>query len=103
MVASLFKSYGLKVFGYDDYFLTTVGSVGFFFGALRFIWALLVDKIGFKKTYAIILVIQMFTSLTINVLGQYPAVYFIWVTLLLTCEGAHFAMAPAICPKLFGD
>ena len=44
----------------DDRFLSVLATIGSFCGILRFIWAILMEKLKFKKTYAI-LIINMLT------------------------------------------
>ena len=57
-VASVYKGVAL---GYlDDSTLTLAGSLGAIAnGSSRFLWATLMDYIGFKKVYACVLIIQL--------------------------------------------
>ena len=56
-VATLYKSYGYKR-GYSDSFLTWVGSVAALMnGSSRPFWATLMDKLGFKRIFILILTI----------------------------------------------
>lgn len=60
-----FKIYGSTVIS-DDLFLTKVGIEGYFAGALsRFAGPLLMQKIGFFKTYSLLLLIEIFIAFTL--------------------------------------
>jgi hypothetical protein len=40
---------------------------------------------------------------TLVLISTYKYIYMIWVTFILWAWGAHFALAPTICAKLFGS
>ena len=40
---------------------------------------------------------------TLVLISKYKYVYMVWVTFILWAWGAHFALAPTICAKLFGS
>ena len=102
VIASVYKLYGLSNF-HDDFFITTIGSVAFLLGSIRFPWAYLSDKFSFKLTYFIVLSLQIITSLTLKLISHNKALYFIWICTIIVCEGAQFVLVPTICAKLFGN
>jgi hypothetical protein len=60
-----FKIFGSTVIA-DDLFLTKVGIEGYFAGALsRFAGPLLMQKIGFFKTYSLVLLVEIFIAFTL--------------------------------------
>ena len=83
--------------------MTIVGSFGFVCGGLRFIWSYLVDRYSYKLSYTIILILQVIFATTLDSISKYPACFFIWVCVLISCEGGHFTLLPTICAKLFGE
>jgi hypothetical protein len=86
----------------NDDFLTVVGSVSAVFGGIRFVWSWLVDRFSFKMSYGIVLVINVTFGFTLVLVKDIKALYLIWVSMLVWAEGAHFALVPTICAKLFG-
>ncbi len=78
-VMSIFQGYYTldvyKAYGYtqtalsDDSFLTKVGSISSFMGAMRFVWSASMDKIetnSFKKVYGTLLCLQICLGLSID-------------------------------------
>lgn len=56
MMAGCYKTYGFDL-GKSDSFLTIVGSLqALTNGFSRALWGILLDKLGFKKVYEIILI-----------------------------------------------
>jgi hypothetical protein len=51
-----FKKFAGKIIR-DDSFISLAGSIGAFFGGIRFQWGPLVEKFTFKKVYAAILIL----------------------------------------------
>lgn len=96
-----FKQYGMKNIRNDD-FLTVVGSVSAVFGGVRFVWSWLVDRYSFKLSYGIVLIINVIFGFTLVLIKDFKALYLIWVSMIVWAEGAHFALVPTICAKLFG-
>ena len=87
----------------DDRVLTTTGAVASVFNGLgRVFWAALSDKVGFKKSYAGVLVIQLAVSATVDLVKGNAALYPIWISAALACEGGHFSMFPPLAVKIFG-
>lgn len=102
LIASNFKNYGLIKIN-DDKFLTIVGSVGAVFnGCGRMLWGMLYDRLTFKKVYIFLLIIQIIFVATFDSISSYKSAFFIWICVLLFCEGGHFAIFPALCLKEFG-
>lgn len=112
---SIFQGYyALNVFkalGYtkdalaDDIFLTQVGSVAAFMGALRFVWsaALDLDGASFKLVYGVLLTIQTLLGATIEFATRSRFTYAAWMCLMLFTEGAHFTVIPNALKKIFGE
>jgi nitrate/nitrite transporter NarK len=66
----VFKNYGNLNFN-DDAFLTKVAASSFLCGAtFRFIWGTVHDYIGFKKVYALILIVLTILAFTLVQLGS---------------------------------
>ena len=102
LIASHFKDYGMTKIN-DDQFLTMVGSVGAVCnGCGRMVWGLLYDRLTFRRTYFICLVIQIVFIATYELTSDMKPTFFIWTCVLLFCEGAHFALFPALCLTEFG-
>jgi len=65
-MANCYKLYGLSM-GMDDKSLTIIGSIGSAFnGCSRAFWAMLMDKIGYKKTYFFLIFINLFIYSILN-------------------------------------
>lgn len=101
-VANCFKVFG-RTYIEDDQFLAVVGSVSSFFnGSSRILWGWAMDRQGFKRTYAILLVVQTsFMFLFYRIAGQ-KFLYLIWVSVILSCEGGHFVLFSAVSSRIFG-
>jgi hypothetical protein len=84
--------------------LTIVGSFSSVFGGLRFTWSFLVDyKNSFKFSYMILLIIQTLFGFTFVLVKKVEALFFIWVCMIVWCEGGHFSLVPTACAKFFGE
>ena len=96
------KNYGvIKI--QDDSFLTLVGSLSCVCnGGGRFMWGYLSDKIGFKKIYILILIIQIIEIATIRFISEYKVAFLFWICIALLCEGCHFVIYPPLCLRVFG-
>lgn len=70
--------------------------------AIRFHWGWLSDNISFKKTYAFILLMNVIFGFTLPLVRSNRTLYFIWICIIVHCEGGHFTLVPTICAKLFG-
>lgn len=79
-----------------------MGAVSAVFGGIRFVWSYLVDRYNFKISYGIILCINIIFGSTLVLVSEVKALYLIWVSMIVWAEGAHFALVPTLCAKLFG-
>lgn len=100
-VINTYKRYGQEHIA-DDKFLTAVGSVSSVFGGLRFVWSYIVDRWSFKLSYSIALCMNVFFGFTLTAIVDIPALYLIWISMIIWAEGAHFSLVPAACAKFFG-
>ena len=82
--------------------MTTVVSVATILGGItRFMWSFGIDKFGFKKVFALLLIIQIIISATISSIAEYKILYLIWVCFSMICEGGLFSMFPTLCSYQF--
>ena len=59
-MASVFKTMGMSLGGYDDAYLTLIGSLGSVANGLsRIVWGMMQDKTGFVAIYKIILIVEL--------------------------------------------
>ena len=97
------KSYG-STKAYDDFFLTIVGAIAFFFSAVaKFGWGTIQDYLGFTKVYAVVLGMQVVVCLSIELVADNKWLYLIWIILTFLCEGAHFVIFPALASDIYGS
>ncbi|CAD8092769.1 unnamed protein product [Paramecium sonneborni] len=102
LLANCYKIFG-QTLGIDDAKLTILGSVqAVCNGGSRFGWAVLSDKIGFKKVYLIIAVINLICTASIGYIENSYAGYFIILCVTMCCEGGLFSCYPAVSAKIFG-
>jgi len=102
-MVSNFKNYGITKISSDS-FLTLIGSLSSVCnGGGRLVWGFLSDKLEFKKTYVILLIIQIMEIATLRFISDYGVLYLIWVCGALLCEGGHFVLFPPLCLKVFGQ
>jgi len=52
------KTYALTVLK-DEKFLSLMATVGVFMGVFRFIWGIMLEKLNFKATYALVLILNI--------------------------------------------
>ena len=97
-----YKKYGLQSFK-EDSFLTIVGSISSVAGGIRFIWPWIVDKHSYKLSYFIVLCLNIVFGFTFVAISHIKGLYLLWVCVILWSEGAHFALVPVACAKLFGE
>ena len=101
-VVNSYKTFGSKAID-DDEFLAVVGSVSSVFnGSFRYVWGQLMDKTSFKISYAILICVQTVLIMSLYYIASVKALYLIWVSVILCCEGGHFSLFPTIIAKLFG-
>lgn len=75
-----FKSYGILVIP-DDSYLTEVGQLGFLLsGIFYIIWWGLYQLIGFKRTYYVILMLQILITTTYGHISASKALFKSWVS-----------------------
>ena len=102
-LAPAFKDFGMLHFQ-DDHYLATVGGLAAVFnGGSRFVWAEVVENIGFKRGYFIVVGIEVVTSASIFYLATgSKAVYATYVLLTFASTGGHFVVFPYACARLYG-
>eukprot|EP01015_Nassula_variabilis_P001511 TRINITY_DN10810_c0_g1_i1.p1 TRINITY_DN10810_c0_g1~~TRINITY_DN10810_c0_g1_i1.p1 ORF type:complete len:269 (-),score=21.04 TRINITY_DN10810_c0_g1_i1:60-866(-) len=97
-----FKSYGIDVFNRDG-FITVIASLGSFANAIaRLIGGYLFDRIGYKKTIFIIVVIEILLMGTLALVKNIY-LFLVWIVVLEYCYGALLVKMPAISAKVFGQ
>ena len=85
-------------------YLNLAGTLGFivnFLGRIGF--GAVFDKYGFKKTFTVIMVLQLISNLLIYPLRKSPYCYIFFVCLSLMTEGAHFVLFPGVSATIFGN
>ena len=103
-MASTYKVYGQKQPALqNDLYLSWVGSVANIWnGGSRVIWGYFLDRFSFKKVYGSLVVVEVIVACTLQFAGEFRWMYFIWVSILLCCEGGHFALFPTYTSKVYG-
>jgi hypothetical protein len=97
-----FKVYG-ALYHDDDLYLTQIGMQGYFFaGVARMCAPLVMQKIGFFKTYTGCLVIQAFLAFTVRQVVHYKLVYQVYCVVSMMCEGTHFSIFPPLSGAIYG-
>ena len=82
-----FKSYGSTVYK-DDVYLTNIAKIGFLVSAIsRLAWVLVMEVIGFKAVYMVMLVLQLGLAFSMTYIVENPVLYTIWVCVSWSCEG----------------
>ena len=82
-----FKSYGSTVYK-DDVYLTNIAKIGFLVSAIsRLVWVLVMEVIGFKAVYMVMLVLQLGLAFSMTYIVENPVLYTIWVCVSWSCEG----------------
>ena len=107
-----FFSYSYKVYGENkephppisEKTLTWAASIGsgIVNGLSRIALGALVDRVGFKKLFSILMVIQLINSLVCYWAAYWPAAYFMCVMLNYMCIGGIFAIFPVAVTNVFG-
>jgi hypothetical protein len=101
-LASAYKSFGKEQIN-DDQFLTIVGSVSSVCnGSFRYLWGQIMDKTSFKISYSILLSVQAVLIVTLYYISSIKALYLIWISMILCCEGGHFSLYPTIIARMYG-
>ena len=100
-VSSVFKDINLE--NSSDHFLTMVGAIASVVnGVMRIVQGQMVDKLGFKKVYALLLGIQLFVTLLMYRMRKNENFYAVCVSLSFMCWGGHFSLFPTACVDYFG-
>ena len=106
LAEGIFMSAEFKFFNgayLPDAVLDLAGQLGFIFracGSLGF--GALSDRIGFKRTYFIVMVLQLIVCFQVVSTRRSSFAYIANVSISLACGGAHFSLFPALCAKVFG-
>ena len=98
-----FKTFGQANGLNDDSYLAIVGSAAAVCNSSRFMWSWATDYLPYRLVYSILLLIQIVTNLTIKFVAKNRALYAIWISLMLLCEGGHFTLVPNVLKKIYGD
>ena len=76
-----YKAFGESK-GLSDYFLTICGATGSLVNAgARLLIGTLMDYVGFKKIFFVVLIIQIGISSTFDMIADVSALYMIWLYL----------------------
>jgi len=102
-IMSNFKNYGQE-FNYDDRYLSlVVGNLASFGnGGFRLFAGISVDYLGFRTSFNINLMINIFLASTINLIGKYSVCYAIWIFLAAIGEGSCFVQITTLVYETFG-
>ena len=97
-----FKSYGSTIYS-DDVYLTNVAKIGFLTAAIsRFGWAALMEMVGFKPVYMVLLVLQLILAFSMTTIADNPTLYTIWVCVTWSCEGGQQSIFPPLAGQVYG-
>lgn len=97
-----YKSLGLEL-GYDDAFLTIVGSIGSVFNCFtRPLWGLLFDKKSYKFTYGVICLIQIVLCSSFPSIKNEKSGFLIWICLFFATSGGIFTQFAPIAVRIYG-
>ena len=97
-----FKTLGLEL-GFDDKFLTLVGSVGSVLnGVLRPFWGLSMDKSSYRLTNTVIACIQIVICFTFPFIEKINVCFLIWIAVLYSCVGGVNTQLVPISIKIYG-
>jgi len=104
-IASSYKTFGTKQPHLNsDAFLTMVGALSAIGGnaAGRLFWGTLSDKLGFKRCFTALTLVQGLTMYNYGRLAAYRPTFLIATIAMLFCMGGNFAMFPAQTFRMFG-
>ena len=79
-----------------------LGSIASICNSLRFLWSFVTDYLPYRVVYSFLLVLQIVLNLTVPLVAESAALYGIWISLLVFCEGGHFTLVPNVLKKIFG-
>lgn len=102
-----FKSYGSTSdngAAVSERLMTWAAAIGggFFNGASRLSFGILVDKWSFKKIFSCVLAVQLANALTCYYSKLVPACYFVAILINYTCLGATLTMSPVATCNIYG-
>jgi len=97
-----FKAYGSQYHSLPSYMQELVGFAFPVSAFSRFFWPLVMDRIGFQKTYGTVLAIQIFLSFTMTMISPIGWLYKLYIGLSWGCEGGHFALFPPLSGLVYG-
>jgi hypothetical protein len=87
----------------NDAFLTVTSMEAYFFAAsARMLAPILMQKIGFFKTYGLVLILQTFLAFTFVYVAHEKHLFRAYVILSLVCEGSHFSIFPPLSGAIYG-
>ena len=98
-----FKFYGIKKGLTDENYLAWLGSIAAVCNSIRFIWSFATDYFSYKVVYGVLLLMQIGLDFSIPYISENASLYFLWVCLLLLCEGGHFTLVPNVLKKIYGE
>ena len=111
-IFSAFFSYSFKLYGAEDSFhpaideitLTWAASIGsgLVNGLSRVVIGAFVDKVGFKRLFMGLMIVQLGNSLVCYWAAWIPAAYFICVLLNYMVVGGMYAIFPVTVTNVFG-
>jgi len=97
-----FKNFGATLYG-SDAFLSSVATIGFIVGTVaQLLWGPIQDKLGFRKVYFFILIMQVILCFTMVQASQHPTLYAVWISVSFTAEGGHFCIFPPLANAIYG-
>jgi MFS family permease len=87
----------------DQEYLYYIGFLfGFVNGITRFIWGILMDKLGFKLLMIIISILELILSFSIYYSASYPILFVIENLLVALCLSGTFTTITPLFNKIFG-
>ena len=98
-----FKKYGQYNGLTNENYLAWLGSLASIFNALRFLWSSMTDYYSYKMIYTILLCMQIVLNCTVQRTTDSAALYMIWISLMLFCQGGHFTLVPNVLKKIYGS
>lgn len=102
-VLLMYKELGNR-YGYDDAFLTTIGSIiGLCNATGRLFWGYIMQKIPFKKVYITVIIGQMLFFMLIFIIGKYRYMFAGCMIMCILFVCANFPVFPCYCAEVFGD
>ena len=97
------KTLGLEL-GYNDNFLTIVGSVGSILnGILRPLWGMALDKTSYRVTVTALAILQLVICLTFPFVMEIKACFLIWYSILCSCIGGVNTQLVPISISIYGQ